>query len=147
MESPKAQGGAERPFASLLIAGFLALQLLVPLRGCMDSKRDSRANFTWNMYNQQVECDMAYLATYADGPVVEVDHQYFFHRGSRSQLVFHRDTLPAYHAYLCRELDNSGELVRLEGICLCSDNRGEFRPLVSDDVDFCTAENYGVLDR
>ena len=147
MEFPKPQGGAGRPFASLLIAGFLALQLLLPLRGCIYTKHDSRANFSWNMYSQRFQCQMSYLATYADGPIVEVDHGHFFHRRSRFRFAFHRDTLPAYHAYLCQELRKSGELVRLEGICLCSHNQGEYTPLVRDDVDFCTAENYGVLER
>ena len=139
--------GTGRRLGSLLMAGFFAAQLLMPLRGCYYTKHDSRANFTWNMYSQRFQCRMSYLATYEDGPVVEVDPGYFFHRRSRASLVFHRDTLPDFHAYLCEELQESGELARLEGICLCSHNRGEYAPLIRDDVDLCTAENYGVLER
>ena len=62
-------------------------------------------------------------------------------------MVFHRDVLPQYHAYLCEELRKSGDLVRLEGICLCSHNTDEFQPLIDDSVDLCSDPNYGVLQR
>ena len=89
---------------------------------------------------------MSYLATYTDGSVVEVDHRSFFHRRSRHRLVFHRDVLPAFHAYLCEELEDRGPLERLEGICICSYNKGEFEPLIHDSVDLCSYANYGVIE-
>jgi len=131
--------------ASLLIGIFLVVQIALPLRGFVYDKHDTRGNFSWNMYSQGFECQMTYLASYADGPVVEVDHRHFFHRRSRHQLVFHRDVLPTFHSYLCEELGKSGDLVRVDGICLCSHNSQEFEPLVRDTVDLCSDENYGVI--
>jgi len=125
---------------------YLSAQLVVPLRGFVDDKLDSRGNFSWNMYSKRYECRELYLATYADG-VREVDIEPFFKRAGRSRQVFHRDILPRFHAFLCDELKRDGELRRLEGVCLCSLNETDFIPLIRDDVDLCAAPNYGVLER
>jgi hypothetical protein len=140
----EARGNA---LASAVIGAFLAVQLVLPLRGLYYEKLDTRANFSWNMYSQHFECRMSYLATLTDGTVVEIDHARFFNRGSRAQLVFHRDVLPAYHEYVCAELRRDDEFVRLAGICLCAHNSGEFEPLIRDDVDLCSVPRFGVLDR
>ena len=136
-----------KPLVSLLIGGFLAVQLILPVRGVIRDTDGTRGNFSWNLHSQRLECRMSYLATYADGSVVEVDHRRFFHRRSRRVSVFQRDVLPAYHAYVCEELRKSGTLQRLEGICLCSNNGGEFESQILDSVDLCNHANYGVIER
>jgi len=130
---------------STLIVAYLAVQVIVPWRGFVQDKLESRGNFSWNMYSKHYDCDVEYLASLKSGEVLEVDYQRFFRRPERALLVLHGDFLPQFHEYMCEVLRQEGELARLDGICLCSVNDGSYFDLIERDVDICTGPNYAVI--
>jgi vitamin K-dependent gamma-carboxylase-like protein len=128
------------------IVAYLAVQLILPWRGFLHSKLESRGNFSWNMYSKQYECNIEYLASLKSGEVLPVDYHRFFRDPEYSAFVLHGDVLPRFHAYVCDVLSREADLARLDGICLCSVNDGSYFHLIEEGVDVCTAPNYGVVE-
>jgi len=135
------------PLRSALIVTYLAVQLIVPLRGFVQDKLASRGNFSWNMYSQRYDCEVEYMASLKTGEVLEVDYHRFFKHPDRAPTVLHGDVLPKFHQYMCNLVGREAELVRLDGICLCSVNDGSYFHLIERDVDICTAPNHAVIQR
>jgi len=133
------------PLRSVLIVVYLAVQLVVPLRGFVQDKLASRGNFSWNMYSKRYDCEVEYMASLETGEVLEVDYQRFFRRPDHASMVLHGDVLPEFHRYMCDVLAREAHLVRLDGICLCSLNDGSSFHLIERDVDICTAPDHAVI--
>ncbi len=81
---------------SLAIGGFLATQVLVPLRGVIAPRVDTRADFSWSMYSHSYRCQ----AKYADrnGPF---DAFAELKRRADAPLLLHREALVPWHHWLC----------------------------------------------
>ena len=136
-----------RRATDLFIAAFLACQILLPLRGLVLDKLDSRGNFSWNMYSRRYSCEVEYTRVDRAGRRAAVSHRAYFRRSSRAHSVNNRERLPAFHRYLCDELGVDGEFTHLLGSVECRINEGPPEVLVAAGVDVCSAENYGVLRR
>ena len=67
-----------RRTTSLLIAGFLAFQLLYPIRGLVEEKFDTWGEFSWNMYSQTYDCLTRYQMVTPSGQRVELDLKPYF---------------------------------------------------------------------
>ena len=50
-----------------LLITFLAFQLLLPLRGFVRDRFESRGNFSWNMYSETYTCRLKYEMLTPDG--------------------------------------------------------------------------------
>jgi hypothetical protein len=129
-----------------LILLFLAVQLLLPLRGFLRDQFESRGTFSWNMYSTHYVCWVKYTLVGDDGRGSPLDYKAYFNRPSRSSMVLNRAALPEFHAWLCSRLAGEGKLGRLFGAASCSLNDSPRVELIRRDVDVCTAEGYAVDD-
>ena len=134
-----------KPMARLLtqffIMAYLAVQLLVPLRGLVQDKFETRGNFSWNMYSRRYSCGTAYTL-HADGVVRSIDLALYL-RGQTPK-AFHRDTLPRFHAWLCDELDAQRGTRLIGAVAFCRIDDGPRVDLVRPGIDICVADDYGV---
>ncbi len=134
-----------RSLYSILIALYLAVQWILPLRGFAGDGLTTRGDFSWNMYSKPYDCEVAYIASLREGAPLEVDYRRFFQQPERAPLVLHSDVLPRFHEYLCRTLRQDDDVTRIDGICLCSMHHESTFPLIEADVDICSAPNHGVI--
>ena len=136
-----------RTRTNIFLIVFLGVQVLLPLRGFVSSKFETRGNFTWNMYASIYSCSTGYTLVRSSGQMVEIDVRKKFRRSSQLGKISHLDVLPVFHAWLCSDLERRGERGRLFGTMSCRLNDGTPRQLVSEKVNLCGDENYGVLKR
>ena len=127
-----------------LLVAFLAFQLLLPLRGFLRDRFESRGNFSWNMYSRTYKCRVKYEMLMPNGERWPFDHKRFFRRSNKVMHNYHRDRLPRFHAWLCDRLEREGPPGELLGSVSCRVNKGEPVVLVSDDTSICSATNHGV---
>ncbi len=130
---------------NLYVLAYLSLQLLLPLRGCFYDKLETRADFSWNMYSQLYNCQARYILTTPDGISRPMPYHKAFYRWDRVKMIFHRDRLPHFHAWLCDNAQQNGVLGNIRAAVRCSVSTDErLVDLVESGVDLCTASNYGV---
>ena len=129
---------------NLFIAAYLVIQLIVPLRGCLYDKFESRGNFSWNMYSALYGCRTHYILDTKEGETRRLRHRDYFNRPELSTRVFFADVLPEYHRWLCEEFRRRGEPGSIRGYAICPLKYGLRVSLVERSVDLCTAPNYGV---
>ena len=133
-----------RRFASLLIAGYLAFQVLYPIRGLVVDKFDSWGRFSWNMYSQNYDCKADYKVVQPSGKELPVDFQRYFVLRDKASHVLNRASLPVFHKFLCAELVREGKNGRVMARVECRKNRGEIQVLVDSTAEICSAANFGV---
>ena len=134
-----------RVCVNLLLIVFLAIQLVLPLRGFVHDKIETRGNFTWNMYSKRYWCSVRYLL-WTPGYIPEpIDHTLHFTRRNVVMNVFHRRELPTFHEFLCAYYEARGRAHELYGSVTCSVNDGPQVDLVPLNTLICSAENYGVV--
>ena len=130
---------------NLFILIYLSIQLLLPLRGVFQDKLQSRSDFSWNMYSQLYNCQAVYVLTTPDGKSRPMPYHKAFYRWDRVKMIFHRDRLPRFHAWLCDNAQQNGVLGSIRATVRCAVSTDERRvDLVKSGVDLCTASNYGV---
>jgi len=144
---------AERPcyrprwYVQLAVAGWVAAQLLLPLRCLVADRLQRPPRFCWNMYSYQSNCEGGYVAIRPDGSSASLNPFQLFPREVGAFVTFHRDFLPSFHGWLCRGLELRQPEMRLQGEIRCSSAAGDQELLVRRGVDLCEAENFGVIDR
>jgi hypothetical protein len=136
-----------RTRTNIFLLLFLGVQILLPIRGFVSDKFETRGNFTWNMYASKYSCQAGYTLVRSNGEKIPIDVRRKFRREGQLGKVSHLDVLPSFHAWLCSDLEQRGERGRLFGTVTCRLNEGAPRKLVSDTVNLCGEENYGVLPR
>jgi len=119
----------------LFVAAYLAIQLALPLRGLVRDKLATRGNFSWNMYADAYTCSVAYTVHEANGQIRNVDYDAQFRGEVFSTKILHRDALPSFHRWLCRELAAGDEL---RGLVSCKLNDGPWIDLVRPAADLCS---------
>ncbi len=125
----------------LFVAVYLAFQLLLPLPGLVRDKLATRGNFSWNMYADTYTCSVLYTVHELDGRIRTVDYDAQFRNEVSSTRILHRDTLPSFHRWLCRELAPGEELW---GLVSCRLNDGPWIDLVRPAADLCSPAERGV---
>jgi hypothetical protein len=126
------------------IVAFLALQLGLPLRGLLTDKYQTRGDFSWNMYSQHYRCAVHYYQIPPGGTPRELDARSAFARPEKATHLLHRDVLPWFHAWLCREAARAtGERVELRAHVECKLNDEPPAVLVDRSVDLCAAAGPG----
>jgi hypothetical protein len=130
---------------SLLIAGFLAVQAIYPIRGLVEDKFASWGEFTWNMYSQTYKCLTRYQLVDRSGARVELDLKPYFADRSKVGRVFNRGDLPVFHRFLCAQMAREGRAGPILARVSCTWNEVETRPLVRENQDICAAADAGVL--
>jgi hypothetical protein len=142
-------GSDQRPVVTRLINLFILLffgtQLYLALPGLLHDRYETQGQFSWNMYSVLYFCTVDYEQTTSSGQRVPINYLALFNRPALSYEVFHRDSLPRFHAYLCNVVDHP-DGVAIHGSAICT-LHGEPAQLIQQDVDLCTAPNYGVLSR
>lgn len=133
-----------RTLTNILIIAFLAVQLLLPLRGFIHNPFETRARFSWNMYAKKHEVKVFYYYLTPRGDRVPINYKTHFNNPARATLVHHRDTLPEFHAYLCDVIKQLDQRNQLFGEVISRVNEGEEVELVTHRLDLCSAPNYGV---
>lgn len=126
-----------------LVIAYLAVQLALPVRGLFLDKLETRGNFSWNMYSQRYECDARYFQLMSDGRSVRINADALV-RGGRLGSVCHRDRLPRFHAWLCREARRRDPGSTVRGGVRASHNLGAFRRMVDTATDICADDSYGI---
>lgn len=134
-----------RRTSNLLIAGFLAFQLLYPIRGLIQEKFDAWGEFTWNMFSQTYECLGRYQLLEPSGAVSNLNLTQYFAIPSKAGRAMNRRDLPVLHRFLCAQTVEEGRPGRILARVSCTRNKIETRSLVQENVDICTAPNAGVL--
>ncbi len=134
-------------YFSLLIAGYLAFQVLYPIRGLVADKFDSWGTFTWNMYTQRYDCRSRYRLVDESGQEEGVDFLKYFNLRDEAGHVFFRQALPRFHQFLCDQLAREGKHGRLLADSECTRNRVETRSMIRSGVDICTAANFAVAPK
>ena len=120
---------------------YLAFQLLLPLPGLVRDKLATRGDFSWNMYADTYTCSVLYTVHESDGRIRTVDYDAQFRNEIFSTKILHRDTLPSFHRWLCRELAPGQELW---GLVSCRLNDGAWIDLVRPATDLCSPAGRGV---
>jgi hypothetical protein len=128
------------------LVAWLGLQLLLPIRGFLYDKLETRGNFSWNMYSRRYSCHAEYALRRPDGTEIPVDPDDFFRRSGPGK-TYHRDVLPVFHAWLCETMRERGDAGTLLGEVACSRDNGPYRELVAENTRICEAPNFGVLER
>jgi hypothetical protein len=131
---------------SLAVLGWVLVQLLLPARGLLSSKFDSRGNFSWNMYADVYGCHVLYSLTDATGRTIALPLQQYFNRPDQLHMILHGDVLPRFNEWLCAELQREGKTGRVRAEVRCRLNDAEERALV-DELDVCAAPGTGVPAR
>ena len=126
------------------ILAFLAIQLLLPLRGFVLDKHASRGDFSWNMYSHSYTCRESYVRVGASGDRATLATREILNRPKKRRALDHRDRLPRLHAWLCDNRRRSASEA-IVGQLTCSIDGGPGVPLVDEAADVCAAANYGVL--
>ena len=134
-------------YKNLFIAAYLIVQIILPLRGFLYEKFETRGNFSWNMYSTRYSCWTQYRLDTPQGETRWLRLQDYFIRPEFFTRVSYRDVLPKFHRWLCDEFRRKGELGTLRGYSMCSLNRGPRMELVDRKVNLCAAPNYGVKVR
>jgi hypothetical protein len=138
----------ERPrgtvLKNLFLVAFFGLQLAAAVPGFVYDKHETRGNFSWNMYATRHQCSIRYGLVTKDGKLYPIEHEQAFNRPDRAHIVFHRDTLPAFHRFMCEEIGSSEKMSRIHGRVECRIDGRDRQLLVHQDDDICTAPNYGV---
>lgn len=135
-----------RPRAShFFVVAYVALQLALPLRGCLVEKTQARGDFSWNMYAEYSVTSALYLLTPPNASATQLDPAQYFNRRSAVQKIFFPDRLPAFHAWLCERLRAEGRLGRLSAEISVQAPPQAPRKLALPTMDLCTAPNYGVI--
>lgn len=129
---------------NLFVVAFLAVQLILPLRGFWLDKLETRGNFSWNMYSQRYGCRASYFVITPERAVEPVNPRDHFNRPQRASMTYHRDTLPELHRYLCETLEAEGRLGTLRGSMACKLNRQDRVELIEHNGDLCSAPDFGV---
>ena len=126
------------------IIAFLSIQLIVPLRGFIWDRFDTRGDFSWNMYADDYFCLTSYRLISSGGEERRIDFWRFFNTPARSPRVLNRAVLSQFHAWWCRELrrTTSDPLLGRVG---CQLNGGPMIALITPAVDICSAPNFGVI--
>ena len=125
----------------LFVAAYLAFQLLLPLPGLVRDKLATRGNFSWNMYADTYTCSVLYTVHEPDGRIRTVDYDAQFRNEIFSTKILHRDNLPSFHRWLCRELAPGEEL---RGLVSCRLNDEPWIDLARPATDLCSPEGRGV---
>ena len=132
------------PRKNALLVAFLAFQLLLPLRGFLQDRFESRGDFSWNMYSRTYTCHVDYRVLTPSGERLRVHHKRFFQRSDKAMNNFNRERLPRFHAWLCDEFERQGSPGELRGSMRCWVEEDEPVVLVPDDTPICSATNHGV---
>ena len=122
----------------LFVAAWLLGQLALPLPGLLRDRTETRGNFSWNMFADGYTCNVRYAARDGAGGERVLDYDGFFRDEASSAKALHRDVLPEFHAWLCREKLPAGS--QLRGLVSCSLNGGPWIDLVPPNTDLCRAE-------
>ena len=121
------------------------VQLVLPIKGLVTSRIDSRSHYSWNMYSRNYGCEVGYQLITPDGQIEMLDYRQYLARPSRASMLFHRDVLPAFHEGLCSQLRDEGRLKTLRGSVACrNDQRGVPTELIEANGNICEADNFGV---
>jgi len=131
---------------SLAVLGWVLVQLLLPARGFVGSKFDSRGNFSWNMYADVYGCHVTYLLIDESGRATPLPLRQYFNRPDQLHMILHADVLPRFHEWLCAELEREGTVGHVRAEVRCRLNDTQERVLV-DELDVCEAPGYGVPAR
>ena len=109
---------------------FLALQLILPLNGCFNAAQETRGNFSWNMYSRVYSCRYKYEWVSRYGQRTPVNISRYFNRPKLATKIMHRDTLPAFHAWLNARLRVDDPQGSLQARVRSSENEGPYQSLV-----------------
>lgn len=101
------------------VLGWLAVQVGLPVRAFFRERFESRNEFSWNMYSQDYSCEYRYLLLDRFGRPQVVKLEDHLHRPERQYMLFHRETLPRLHEYLCDSYVTSGGWRELRGAVTC----------------------------
>lgn len=130
--------------SSLLIAGFLLLQVLLPIRGLAKDKFDTWGEFSWNMYSQTYQCRTRYQLVDRSGATQELDLRPYFVDPGLIGHVFNRQHLPVLHRFLCAQMAREGRPGRILARVSCTRNKVKSESLVREGEDVCTSANNSV---
>lgn len=111
---------------SAAIGLFLAVQLLLPLRGLVYDRYETRADFSWSMFSHSYHCDAQYR-----GPHGAIDAFSSLKRRADAPLLLHLDALSQWHRWLCAKHGRVVATVR------CMADGTPARDLVSAGKDIC----------
>ena len=116
------------------VVAYLAVQVCLPLPGLLRDKFATRGNFSWNMYADTYTCSVLYTVHGPDGRILPVEYDAQFRREAASTRILHRDTLPAFHRWLCRDRPSGAQL---HGLVSCRLNDGPWTDLLRPGADLC----------
>lgn len=133
-----------RILANVAVAAYVLVQLLLPLRGLRSDFFDTERYFSWNMFANEYRCSWSYMLKRRGEPGHFVDLREYVREPNVIHRVFHRDSLPSVHAWLCENVvEGRG---RLTGRVRCALPPGGWVDLVDATADdICDAENHAVL--
>ena len=92
------------------------------------------------MYAHRYPCVAGYRYDTADGRRISLNPADELVRADRSAMVYRADTLPAFHAHLCRRLREREGPGRLEGVVRCTLDHRAPRELLSAGTDLCAGD-------
>ena len=132
---------------NLFIGVYLVVQLLLPMRGILQDKYDTRGSFSWNMYSQNYKCKIDFQLVDLRGRESTIPYHETLNRPNSAIKLAHRDNLRRYNAWLCDEMrayddDFAGVYAKAD----CSLNGGPRVDLTRRGIDVCSAPGYGVLE-
>ena len=130
---------------NVFIVLFFSVQFYMALPGFLYNQYEIRGNFSWNMYSIRYPCWIDYELVHSNQQRTTIDFESFFNNDSRAYLVFDRQALPKFNSYLCREHSRPNRTAVIFASATCRLNYEPAVEFIQQDVNMCTAPNYGVL--
>ena len=132
---------------NIFIVAFFAVQLFMAIPGFLYNKYETEGRFSWNMYSVVYRCRVSYDLIGPHGAHLAINHRGLFNRPKRQIMTLNRDDLPKLNEYICQTIPHQDKGEVIHGSVACKLN---YRPpvqFIQQNVNICTAPNYGVLPR
>jgi hypothetical protein len=130
---------------NLSIVAFFGMQLSAALPGLLYNSYELYGHFSWNMYSILYRCDVHYNLIKTDGTRLPFDHRKLLNNPTRSYLFLNRSDLPAFNRFVCNTMSRRQDMKAVRASAICQLNDYPPVQFIQQDVDICSAANYGVL--
>ena len=133
-----------RILANVAVAAYVLVQLLLPLRTVGQDFFDTEGYFSWNMFANEYSCTWSYTVERRGRPPRFVDLREHVREPGVVHRLFHRDSLPAVHQWLCENVVERGGRLRASVRCaMPPEGHVDLVDATADDV--CRAEGFAIL--
>jgi hypothetical protein len=132
---------------NIFIVAFFGLQVYLALPGLLHNRYEEAGRFSWNMYSILYRCDVRYDLIRTDGVTRPIDYRHLLNNPTRSSEFLNRIDLPKFNEFVCNTMRRAPETKEIRASVVCQLHDRPPVQFIKQNVDLCTAPDYGVLSR